>query len=737
MSLTYTQAVEQTITAGEQIHQIVNGTATTEVTVEDGSKIPSVRKALLDNFYFKDPIAWQAGQTETIFNQLRQFTDGSWWYAPSATASNPISMGATPVGDSLWKIYDFDAIGKLTPQIREALRRSYAESGYNMVGGSFELGGTLTSPADVILSVSTGIAYTGTGPFPQVVDAGTNPTLGGFISQYLAALRTQLADGDGYNLVGGGTYTFIRSYTGNATKLQCIGRSNIFDGGYGIFAVDLSDTTSLDNDGTTLIDGLGRRWKRIVTDGRYSVKWFGAKGDTVADDATPTQAAVDYVGSIGGGVVFMPKTPGWYRWGSGVKLPSYVTLEGPNADRFPFNSGAAESSCIEADFSDPMQWVIEPDTRKTSGARFAHNEIITQSTPFNFTYNCQAKNIFIKSSGDMPYGGVRMHGCPGYIIDNVSVLGTGAGALINFSFGGSCKIHTLANYYGVVLWSNANANDCEIYATKLIETSQLVPAEYRMPFMAALEGATLVNDYKLHTNDHATRAFGLIIGALGGETSSGNTISYTGEKFSGGSFHFFGYGTTFTKYYVEGATGEMVYGMVGAHARLSVTSMHCYLDDPSGVVFDMGIAVQSNMNLTGLLSAPGGYGYGPYNDFSSTVVFDRFFGDGWPMNRRVTYTSGSSEKPATLINSWVNTGGLKRPAGYIWRATDHTVSLYGEITGGAAGTVAFILPVGYRPLYACDFVVIGGSVRVLASGEVLVLSGTTVDLGQVNFDSYN
>ena len=58
---TYSEAVEQTITAGEQIHQIVNGTATTEVTVEDGSKVPSIRKALLDNFYFKDPIAWQVG----------------------------------------------------------------------------------------------------------------------------------------------------------------------------------------------------------------------------------------------------------------------------------------------------------------------------------------------------------------------------------------------------------------------------------------------------------------------------------------------------------------------------------------------------------------------------------------------------------------------------------------------------------------------------------------------------
>lgn len=183
MALTYQESVEKTITAGEQIHQIVNGTATTEVTVEDGSKVPSVRKALLDNFYFKDPIAWQVGQTENVFNQLRQFTDGSWWYAPSATASNPVSMGSTPVGDSLWKIYDFDAIKKLEPRVNEALRRSYATFGLNLVG-TFGAGCTLVSTNDVALDEATGKAYSWGGSFSpsgKSVPAGSTPTsTGGF-----------------------------------------------------------------------------------------------------------------------------------------------------------------------------------------------------------------------------------------------------------------------------------------------------------------------------------------------------------------------------------------------------------------------------------------------------------------------------------------------------------------------------------------------------------------------------
>src|SRR5690348_9020787 len=122
MALTYNEAVEQTIIAGEQLHQIVNGIGTVEVTVEDGSKIPSVRKALLDNFYFKGPIDWASGQEEDVFNQLRKFTDGSWWYAPGATETNPILMGATPVGNPLWRVYSLDAVTKLSPMIMEALR---------------------------------------------------------------------------------------------------------------------------------------------------------------------------------------------------------------------------------------------------------------------------------------------------------------------------------------------------------------------------------------------------------------------------------------------------------------------------------------------------------------------------------------------------------------------------------------------------------------------------------------
>ncbi|WNO47250.1 hypothetical protein [Vibrio phage vB_VibM_10AMN] len=94
------EAVELIIDGGNQLHQIINEDATTEVQTESGP-IPSVRKALADTFLFLEPIAWQNGSDEIAFNQLRTFDDNIYW-APTASLSNPIPMGVTPVGDSNW-----------------------------------------------------------------------------------------------------------------------------------------------------------------------------------------------------------------------------------------------------------------------------------------------------------------------------------------------------------------------------------------------------------------------------------------------------------------------------------------------------------------------------------------------------------------------------------------------------------------------------------------------------------
>jgi len=100
---TLNKGVNLTIDNGNTWHQILNGADDETFEVDDGS-VPSLRKSMKDNFYYKDPIDWVQNDPVTEFNQLVKFTDGTLWVAPTARANNPILMGVTPVGDDLWKI---------------------------------------------------------------------------------------------------------------------------------------------------------------------------------------------------------------------------------------------------------------------------------------------------------------------------------------------------------------------------------------------------------------------------------------------------------------------------------------------------------------------------------------------------------------------------------------------------------------------------------------------------------
>lgn len=87
--------------------------------------------------------------------------------------STPLTTGGIAVGAWMSR---FDPA--LRVQVREALRRSYAEAGYNLVDGSFEAGGTLVNTTDALLQERTGKAFSGPA---GVVAAGTNPASGGFV----------------------------------------------------------------------------------------------------------------------------------------------------------------------------------------------------------------------------------------------------------------------------------------------------------------------------------------------------------------------------------------------------------------------------------------------------------------------------------------------------------------------------------------------------------------------------
>ena len=105
----FENAVDQVIVDSERLHNVVNGTAVEEVITEDGSPIPTIRKAMLDNIYFKTPpLPWTVGATCTVFNQLYAFKSAAgtqWFYAPSASVDNPVRLPADPTESSYWKIF--------------------------------------------------------------------------------------------------------------------------------------------------------------------------------------------------------------------------------------------------------------------------------------------------------------------------------------------------------------------------------------------------------------------------------------------------------------------------------------------------------------------------------------------------------------------------------------------------------------------------------------------------------
>lgn len=102
-------AVDQLILDAERVHGIVNGSGTQGVVVEDGSVIPTLRKAMIDNLYFKTPpFPWKPGGVVTVFNQLYTFAEpnlgASWWYAPGATTLAPVTMRTRPHDDPNWRL---------------------------------------------------------------------------------------------------------------------------------------------------------------------------------------------------------------------------------------------------------------------------------------------------------------------------------------------------------------------------------------------------------------------------------------------------------------------------------------------------------------------------------------------------------------------------------------------------------------------------------------------------------
>ncbi|WP_368766624.1 hypothetical protein [Enterobacter hormaechei] len=169
---------------------------------------------------------------------------------------------------------------------------------------SFQDGATLTLPNEILKDTDSGEYYRWDGAFPKVVPAGSTPSstggvgVGAWIGVGDSALRSMLGLIDGETLIGGATYAQIRTSNLAGNQIKCLGRAANRDGGEGWFFLDSSDTTTADDDGTVLIDAVGRRWKRSY-DGAKMASWFGVKSG-----AEVSAAIQNMLNTGNGGIIF-------------------------------------------------------------------------------------------------------------------------------------------------------------------------------------------------------------------------------------------------------------------------------------------------------------------------------------------------------------------------------------------------------------------------------------------------
>ncbi|BBS18781.1 phage tail protein [Aeromonas caviae] len=161
-------------------------------------------------------------------------------------------------------------------------KRSMAEAGYRVVEGSFDQGGTLTSPTDVLLHEKTGSGYSGEGPFPQTVGKGTDPSVGGYISRGGELLCNQLSVN---------SISSLRDYTGNIKVVDVTSVRRTY------FLAE-GDNTSPDNGGSVIVDSRGRRWK-IEKSAAIDITAWGV----IPDGASDASVVLPYIQSLGAGQV--------------------------------------------------------------------------------------------------------------------------------------------------------------------------------------------------------------------------------------------------------------------------------------------------------------------------------------------------------------------------------------------------------------------------------------------------
>ena len=235
-----------------------------------------------------------------------------------------------------------------TDNIFALWKRSAAEAGLNLVDGSFEEGGVLTSSNDVLLHKNSKNIYAWTGAFPKVVGANSTPATSGgigagaWVDRTDLTLRSELSEINGAHLVGGAAFYIADILQADVTNIQdgaiviAASRNGHSEGG-GIFKYSAS--SSITSDGGivfTPTTGTGRLIRQGYTaigfNGKIDFAWYGAVGDGVTDDYVAINTALSAFPKTGG--TFLVNK--FFAISLGILLKPRCTLEGIGRDSCGF-----------------------------------------------------------------------------------------------------------------------------------------------------------------------------------------------------------------------------------------------------------------------------------------------------------------------------------------------------------------------------------------------------------------
>jgi len=221
------------------------------------------------------------------------------------------------------------------------------------------------------------------------------------------------------------------------------------DGGGGVFVRDPADRGSRDDGGLVIVDATGNRWKRGTGGLVPSVRWFGARGDGAADDASAFAAAREAVSElhIPAGTYLLSALPGA---AAGLALKSNFQLHGAGIGATVLRLAPAQNAPAILGPHGGSHFALRDLTIDHDGARQAGGNgiLILESSDFaienvEVRTACNAGIVLMRQPSDAP----GFTGCQRFRVRGCIVSTTlkGHGIVIDHSAFGSINGNQVHN----------------------------------------------------------------------------------------------------------------------------------------------------------------------------------------------------------------------------------------------------------------------------------------------------